>query len=69
MRNFRHARQFYLTRSTVLILILAWPIVGYGVTLVSDLTMTDVLFAGMVLAVFGSWRRWGRFRGEKPERY
>ena len=69
MRNFKHARQFYFKRSTVLMSVLAVPIIGYGVTRVSDLTMADVLFAGMVLAVFGSWRRWGRFRGEKPEWY
>ena len=43
------------------------PIIGYVATLVSDATLADVLLAGMVLAVFGAWRRWGRFRGEKPK--
>ena len=69
MRNFRHARQFYLTRSGVLMLVLAVPLIGYGATLVSDATLADVLLAGMVLAAFGAWRRWGRFRGKKPEWY
>ena len=45
------------------------PIIGYVATLVSDATLADVLLAGMMLAVFGAWRRWGRFRGEKPEWY
>ena len=69
MHNFKDKRQFFLNRSTVLMLVPAVPIVGFGVTLVSDATMADVLLAGMVLAVFGAWRRWGRFRGEKPEWY
>ena len=29
--------------------------------------MADVLVAGLVLAAFGAWRRWGRFRGEKAD--
>ena len=37
--------------------------------LVSDLTMANVLLAGIMLAAFGAWRRWGRFRGEKPVWY
>ena len=45
------------------------PIIGCVATLVSDATLADVLLAGMVLAVFSVWRRWGRFRGEKPEGY
>ena len=43
------------------------PILGYVATLVSDATLADVLLAGMVIAVFGAWRRWGRFREEKPD--
>ena len=50
-------------------LLLALPLIGYGATLTSDATLADVLLAGMVLAVFGAWRRWGRFRGEKPQWY
>ena len=42
-------------------------LLGYVATLVSDATLADVLLAGMVLAVFSAWRRWGRFREEKPE--
>ena len=69
MYNFKNARNFYLTRHGVRMLLLALPLIGYGATLTSDATLADVLLAGMVLAVFGAWRRWGRFRGEKPEWY
>ena len=69
MHNFKQERKFYLTRSGFIMLGLALPLIGYGATLVSDATLADVLLAGMVLAVFGVWRRWGRFRGEKPEWY
>ena len=63
------ARKFYLTRHGVRMLLLALPLIGYGATLTSDATLADVLLAGMVLAVFGAWRRWARFRGEKPAWY
>ena len=53
----------------VRMLLLALPLIGYGATLISDATLADVLLAGMVLAAFGAWRRWERFRGEKPEWY
>lgn len=69
MRNFKNARRFYLTRSGILMLMVALPIIGYVATLVSDATLADVLFAGMVIGAFSAWRRWGRFRGEKPEWY
>ena len=69
MHNFKNAWKFYLTRHGVRMLLLALPLIGYGATLISDATLADVLLAGMVLAVFGAWRRWGRFRGEKPEWY
>ena len=65
MRNFKDARRYELTRSGVVLLMLALPLIGYGATLVSDATLADVLLAGMVLAAFGAWRRWGRFRGER----
>ena len=65
MRNFKDARRDNLTRSGVILLMLALPLIGYGATRVSDATLTDVLLAGMVLGAFGAWRRWGRFRGEK----
>ena len=69
MRNFKNARKFYLTRSGIIMLMVALPFMGYGATLVSDATLADVLLAGMVVGAFGAWRRWGRFRGEKPEWY
>ena len=69
MRDFRSARQFRLTRRMVLVVMLAWPILGYGLTRHSEATMADVLLAGLVLAAFGAWRRWGRFRGEQPAWY
>ena len=69
MHNFKNAKKFYLTPNGIRMLLLALPIIGYVATLVSDATLADVLLAGMVLAVFGAWRRWGRFREEKPEWY
>ena len=69
MHKFNKISKFYLTEQGVRMLRLGLPIilpiVGYVATLVSDATLADVLLAGMVLAGFGAWRRWGRFRGEK----
>ena len=63
------ARPVRLTRRTVLVVVLAWLIFGYGLTQRSDATMADVLLAGQVLAAFEAWRRWGRFREEKSAWY
>ena len=56
---------YYLTCTGVKMLAVAFPVLGYCATRVSDATLADVLLAGMVLLAFGAWRRWGRFRGEK----
>ena len=48
-----HAPYLLLTSRTVLVVVLAWPILGYGLTQRSEVTMADVLVAGLVLAAFG----------------
>ena len=69
MRHVQHAPYLLLTRRTVLVVVLVWPILSYGLTQRSEATTADVLLAGMVLAAFGAWRRCGRFRGEQPAWY
>ena len=73
MHNFNKTSRFYLTPQGVRMLRIGLPIIlpiiGYVATLVSDATLADVLLAGMVLGVFGAWRKWGQFRGEKPQWY
>ena len=69
MHNFNKPSRFYLTPQGVRMLRVGLPIIGYVATLVSDATLADVLLAGMVLGVFGAWRKWGQFRGEKPQWY
>ena len=57
----------HLPRTGVKMLLMAFPLLGYCATMITSVTMVDVLLAGMVLLSFGAWRRWGRFRGEKNE--
>ena len=48
MCNFKNAGDYYLTRTGVKMLVVAFPLLGCRATLVSDATATDVLLAGMV---------------------